>query len=546
MVKVKKWTASIIALTMLAAALGAVSSCDSSNPGGGGEDKYGRYDQEVKFTTVRSAEANPKIPEGMDLTNNPYTEYIKKELNVTYEFLWEDSLYNDRLLLDMTTGTLPDVFMVNDYTTYQHLYASDMLADLTDAYDEYASEEMKAIYASYGDRIFQPVTENGRLMALPSAIGGFQQELLFVRKDWLDALDLEPPKTIEEIERVARAFVEQDPGGNGKGNTIGINIHREHSFNGYRNSYGLETLASAMGAFPRQWMKNDKGEVYYGTIAPEFKQVLAKVREWVDIGVVDKNCFEQGWETIWGNVTSGKAGMWFFPMSWGYTAIDFIKNNPRAEVICYPAPLDKNGKATYFTGCPFEGMLVVRKGYEHPEVIFKVYDVWKDMMTGVHKEGYDALAPVRDSGTYWYYISPFGTYDCRYYDLIPRSAKELHDYVDNGVAPELFTDATKKNYEKVKSWIQNKDTPDNWAEWMTRYISSNVVNTPECNPIDPVYFFQTPGMVDNWDYLVTLENDMIRTIMNGEESIDYFDQFVLDWKAAGGDAITAEVAAAVN
>lgn len=544
MCQVKKWIAGFLVFIMLASAMAVLSSCGGSGTGTGKGGKYGRYDEEVKFTTVRSAEANPRMPEGMDLTHNPYAEYIKKELNVTYDFLWTDALYNDRLLLDVVSGTLPDVFMVTDYGTYQQLYASDLIEDLTDVYEEYASQEMKDIYADYGDRILQPVTENGRLMALPSTTNGYQQALLWVRKDWLDALGLQPPKTIDEIASVARAFVEQDPGGNGKGNTIGLNIHREHSFNGYRNSYGLETLASAMGAFPRQWMKNDKGEVYYGTIAPEFKQVLAKVLEWKEAGIIDKNCFEQGWETIWGNVTSGKAGMWFFPWSWGYES-QFIINNPRAELICYPAPLDANGKATYFTGSPLDGMLVVRKGYEHPEVIFKVYNLYMDMYTGVHEEGYEALASVRDSNTSWYYIAPLGPFACRYDDVIPRGTRDLKNYVDNGIEPKLFTEATKKNYDKVKSWIANNDTPENWSEYMARYVASAVVDNPECNPVHPVYFFQTPTMLENWDYLETIENDMIRAILNGEESIDSFDQFVLDWKAAGGDTITAEVAAAI-
>ena len=545
--KSKRVVSALLCTVLLAGMAGSITGC---NEGGGGEspigtNSSGQYAETVHFTTVRAAEANPNMPEGMDLTNNPYATRIKDKLNVTYEFLWTDSDYNNKLLLDMTTGNLPDVFMVNDYTMYQQLYASDLIEDLTDVYEEYASDEMKAIYESYGDKIFSPVTENGRLMALPSTANGYQQALLWVRKDWLDALGLDPPKTLDEIAYVARQFVEQDPGGNGPGETIGININREGAFAGYRNSYGLEPVAAALGAYPRQWMQDENGEVYYGSIQPEFKQTLSLVLEWIDAGIIDKDCFEQGWETIWGNVTSGKAGMWFFPWSWPYET-QFIINNPRAEVICYPAPLDSNGKATYFTGAPFEGVLCVRKGYEHPEVIFKVFEVYSDMTNGIDAEGYEMLAPVREAGTSWYYIAPLAAYDCRWNDVIPRGAEDMKAWIEDGTEPEIFNDSTKESYQKVKDWLDKGDDPANWSEYMARYVASAVTDGDEWNPVDPCFFFQTKSMTDIWDYLQTMENDMIRTILNGEESIDSFDQFVLDWKAAGGDQITAEVAAEVN
>ena len=542
----KKWLSGCLAVAMLITTAASLSAC--KNQGGGGtedeNDPYKKYSSEVTYTTVRAAAADPKLPDGMDLNNNPYVDFMKEYLNVKCEILWEDSMYDDKLLLDVTSGTIPDVFMVNDYATYQQLYASDMLADLTDVYEKYASDEMKDIYNSYADesgrnRILEPVTEGGRLMALPSTANGYQQALLWVRKDWLDALGLQPPKTIDEIADVARKFVEQDPGGNGPGNTIGLNAYREHAFQGYRNSYGLEPLAGAMGAFPRQWMQNEDGQVYYGTIQPEFKQVLSKVREWFDAGIMDQKCFDQNWETVWANVDNGKAGMWFFPWSWPTTA--FKQNNPRAEVICYPAPLDDNGQATFFTGCPFEGILCVRKGYEHPEVVFKVYNLYTDMTDDTLHEGYEALAPTRDAGTAWYYLAPLGSYACRYDDVIPRNTAKLKKWIEDGTEPTPFTDSTKESWNKVKSWIENEDDDANWVEYMGRYVASGVVDSPECNPVNPVFFFQTKTMIDKWDYLETIENDMIRTIMSGEESIDAFDAFVEDWKTNGGDEITAEV-----
>jgi|LSQX01.3.fsa_nt_gb putative aldouronate transport system substrate-binding protein len=541
-----KRTISLISFFLiLLSCISLFTSCKSSGGTNTQEGDYGRYKEEVKFTTVRETVTNPNFPEGMSAAKNPYWDIIKEELNVTAEFLWETTAYDEKLMLDITAGTIPDIFIVNSYQMYQQLYLSDMIEDLTDVYEKNASKRMKDMYSSYGDRIFTYVTENDRLMALPGTANGYQHELLWVRKDWLDALGLQPPKTLEEIAAVAKAFVEQDPGGNGKGKTLGLVINREHCFQGYRNSYGLEPVACALGAFPKQWMMDKNGKVYYGSIQPEFKQTLALVRSWIEKGIISTDLFTQGWETIWGSVTDGLAGMWFFPWNWALDA-EFKKKNPRAEVICYNAPIDANGKVTYFTGQPFENMLVVRKGYEHPEVVFKIWELYADIESGKHKKGYEACKPLRDANTTWYVAAPLGKYACRFDDTIPTGAEKLQKWLDTGEVPEDVTDVTLEMWNKVKSWRDNQDTPENWGLYTSRLVASLITKDPICNPVNPVYFYQTKTMLDIWDYLHSMENDTIRTILTGEVDIEYFDTFVADWKEGGGDTIIEEIQAIVD
>ncbi len=44
---------------------------------------------------------------------------------------------------------------------------------------------------------------------------------LYIRKDWLDNLKLEVPKTMDDLYKVLKAFTYNDPDGNGKNDTIG-------------------------------------------------------------------------------------------------------------------------------------------------------------------------------------------------------------------------------------------------------------------------------------------------------------------------------------
>jgi multiple sugar transport system substrate-binding protein len=59
----------------------------------------------------------------------------------------------------------------------------------------------------------------GTVYAVPFSA---QANVLLVRKDWLDKLGLQPPKTWDDLVNVAKAFTTQDPDGNGKNDTYGL------------------------------------------------------------------------------------------------------------------------------------------------------------------------------------------------------------------------------------------------------------------------------------------------------------------------------------
>jgi multiple sugar transport system substrate-binding protein len=62
---------------------------------------------------------------------------------------------------------------------------------------------------------------NGKYQAIPFSA---QANLLFVRKDWLDKLGLQPPKTWDDVVKVAQAFTTRDPDSNGKADTYGLAV----------------------------------------------------------------------------------------------------------------------------------------------------------------------------------------------------------------------------------------------------------------------------------------------------------------------------------
>ncbi len=532
----------VIAL-FLALVFSVISCSNTGTPSGAdSEGPYGKYDTAVNFTTIRHAFANPNAPEGMTMEDNPYADVLKEKLNVTYTVNWTAENYNEKLSMDIISGVLPDIFYVDDYLMYKQLVQNDMLEDLTDYYDQYLSDRLKEIYDSYGEDIFTPVTENGRLMALPGTNNGYQETLLWVRKDWLDMLGLQPPKTLDEIINVARAFIEQDPGGNGPGNTVGININREHCFDGYRNSFGLEPIGALYGVYPKAFLKDENGEIYYGSVDPQYKVVLSKVRDMITSGIIDIKSFDQGWEEIWGNVLTGKCGLFFFPWSYPYGNQAFIENNPRGELICYPAPLNDKGEFNYLSCAPTVDFMCVRKGYEHPEVLFKTINVTQDMMGGIDKDSYELLKPVRDAGTDWTYLIPTGRYACRLNNAVPEGGRKLRAYIDEGTVPDDITEGTLESWDLAKAWAGgDRENPLGWVTYTNTYMAAIQEDQPECHAVIPAFYYKTEGMLDVWAYLQSSEDAMVREILMGTQPIEYFDQFVQDWKDAGGLDILEEV-----
>ena len=55
-----------------------------------------------------------------------------------------------------------------------------------------------------------------------------------------------------------------------------------------------------------------------------------------------------------------------------------------------------------------------------------------------------------------------------------------------------------------------------------------------------VFFAMTDSMVARWTSLEKMENEALLAIITGEKDLDYFDEFVTQWKALGGDQIMEE------
>lgn len=137
----------------------------------------------------------------------------------------------DKLRIWIATDDLPDVVWIglNDviYTEYITWMKTGLFAEIPDLTDY---PNIKAMYdqeTMLGDDL---CTFNGKLMSLPamrdSASYDFMINMGFgYRADWAEKLGMRKENDIytwDEFMDLMQAFIEQDPGGNGAGNTYGL------------------------------------------------------------------------------------------------------------------------------------------------------------------------------------------------------------------------------------------------------------------------------------------------------------------------------------
>ena len=187
----------------------------------GAVSPLGKYEDPVTVEIVQSINPTITMPEGDSATDNYYTRFIKDNMNIDISVKWSASSsdYNEKLNLAIAANDIPDILVVNEQQ-FRKLAQSDMLEDLTDYYDTYACDIIKQNIDSTDGKALENATYDGKLLALPSVqVEADGDVLMWIRQDWLDELGLEAPTTIEELETVAKAFVDNKMGGE---NTIGI------------------------------------------------------------------------------------------------------------------------------------------------------------------------------------------------------------------------------------------------------------------------------------------------------------------------------------
>ena len=155
------------------------------------------YDPPIVVRGVAVSQPAVKYPQGDSFDNNAWTRAYERKYGIKLETLWavDGSQYEQKINLTIASGDLPDYFQVNEIQLKQ-LIEADLVEDLTDVYEQHASQQMKDVMMEGGPIPLQSATSDGRLMAIPWTSNNKEASpVLWVRSDWLSRLNLPEPRT---------------------------------------------------------------------------------------------------------------------------------------------------------------------------------------------------------------------------------------------------------------------------------------------------------------------------------------------------------------
>ena len=511
---------------------------------------YGKYPEQLTYTLGKLSGANnSNLPDGETYENNAYTRLLNERLNVQNQDVFEamDEQYTDSVTMVIAQNDLPDVMIVEDLDELQYLVDNDMIADLTDSYNNCMSDTIKNIYGSYGRDILDVVTFGGKIMAIPETNISDGPNLIWLRKDWMDALGLSAPRTLSDVEEIIRQFKEKDPGHNGAGNTVGLVCDTNLCGGcGYSSEYTLDIIFAAYGAFPKQWIYDEDGNVVYGSVQPEAKEALAHIHELYKEGILDQDFLMRTSSNLIELIVDGQCGSFFGPW-WAPNnpLMQAVEQNKDAEWQPYLIATEKSGLTSYHTQNPSGKYIVVRKGYEYPEIACKIVSVLFDYLryndrdnqeiVDYYKENVDPTA------------RPFAI-NVDYNNALQICYGELnHVFAGDKSADELNV-LEYSYYEACESYLKDAEnaSAEDWAAYTSRITACKILNDGRTNKVESLYFGETETMVTDWWSLENLESDTYLKIVTGESSLDEFDRFVENWYQNGGETITKEVRAEIE
>lgn len=561
-----KWLGSLLAIVLLASgcATGSgnnkpspapeVTPQQNEQPGSTSEatenavDPYGAFPETITMSIAKETIPNNNLPDGGTLENNEFTKYIEKKLNVKVNHAWESEpgdAYMQKVGLTIASNAYPDAMIVS-LEQLNQLVKADAIADLTEAYNTNASPLVKEIYDSYGDELLGMATFDGKLMALPASNIGYQHDLLWIRQDWLDKLQLPAPKTLDDLIQVAKAFIEQDPDGNSQADTYGLlGDPRIAGPAIYNSVHSFSNIFGMFHAYPGNWIKNAAGEIVYGSIAPETKTALTKLSELYAAGIIDKQFAVRKPDNTNALVASSKAGLIFGPWWIPYWPLnDAVKNEPKAEWVAYNAPLDEDGKLNVMAVAPATRFLVVRKDYKHLDAVMRVMNVQSAAIRVADPINQETESIYKDLGINWANW-PFSI-QLDYNDAVIRGHNQVQAALD-AQSPEGLTAEGLGRYKQiVKEQANPKKDLAAWAETAAWITGVKPLKENATTIISPAFYDTTPTMKTKGAVLAKLESQAFLKIIIGEASIDSFDEFVKQWKSLGGDQITQEIAEAAG
>lgn len=345
------------------------------------EENYGEgalvapYDEPVEVTIVNYYNTNLETNMatwtdwwGETLENNRYVAAAEKALNIKIKYLWlkndADKGYEKQLRLAITAGEIPDMFIVTNQNDLVQLAESGLIMPVDDVVDKYFTTWDKQIQSSDGGKLYEMAMYDGQCYGIPCNISDTDTfSYIWLRKDWMEKLNLEAPKTMDDLKSIMLAFKEAKLGGSE--NTYGMVIDKDLY-------YSTRGLFAGFSAYPEFWVEDEGGSLVWGGTQENVKKALAFLNGLYNDGLLDKEFITQSNTDAKALMFNSQAGILYAGHWLAHDLQKLHDNDPESDWICVALPSETGAPVEQYLTPVKRGWIVINESYEHPEVAAKI------------------------------------------------------------------------------------------------------------------------------------------------------------------------------
>lgn len=534
--------ATLACLTVSACSNGANEPAASPSPSAeAGQEQPPETNEVIEVTTVSPSDPYLKFDEGESFDKNAVYDAYEKDIGVRIKNNWiaDVSQFKEKVKITIASDDLPDFLLVNA-TQLKELTEADMIMDITEVYDQHATEETKKFLTMDGGMQLKTATFDGKLMGIPSSYNPYQYQYLYVRTDWLKELNLPEPKTMDDIMAIAEAFKTKNPGGTKTPYGLAVS---KNPFSMDTGVTGLRAFLNGYHAYENIWIEDGNGGLVNSDIQPEVKQALAALQDMFKKGLIDPEFAvkdtEKAAELLYDNSVGIVYGASWTPAQLAKGAVKDGKVVQEWGV--FPIPTADDKPALSQIGLGVDEYYVISKKAKHPEGVIKLLNHWiaVDNHPTDEQKVYEFGKNLKEKGNNYWLLSPLrvGKQKDNNGEILPKA-------IENKDPSILETKDHRTRYERAMKYVDGDTSM--WWEYLISGPKGAFSLVPAIQDNkqylqNKFYGAPTPAMAERQEILLKKRDEVYFKIIMNQVPVDAFDDFVQEWKKLGGDEITKEV-----
>lgn len=416
--KRRKLTALMLAMVMVVALFAGCGNNDSSTDDGA----TGKADSKTESGSVEASanfneEGLPIVNETITFTAaarqredqsnfNDMQFFVELEEMTNVHIDWtliDTGAWEEKKSLMLNSGDLPDFFY--GISTMSAVdagkYGSQgLLIPLNDLIDEYGTY-MKPIFDLHPEYLAQVTSMDGNIYALPafSAERPIAPVAQFINKDWLEAVGMEVPTTVDELTATLKAFKDAgDLNGNGDADEwpLAFQYGSWRDITTMFGAFGLPTRAAGAS-----YLIQDHDTIKFVPMDDSYKEAIMWLNELYEYGCIDPESFTYSGGDYTAKTKADNVGMvstWTVPLG------------DDSQWAVQPLVTDGNGDANMFYAkfsVLYGPGFMITKDCEDPAAAMRWADLQyeEDLAFQAFQGMYGSTAELREDGTIRYFES---------------------------------------------------------------------------------------------------------------------------------------------